>query len=142
MRWTGHQPDLAAAALGDDVAASTARARAKKIHDAVTNRIKSGVKAWVEVHMTATEPKPGELRAMRSQDGWAYGTFESLEPTGYKFRMKRKDAVGKLTDLGTYCHYLTAEETFPVSWWRVDKRDYFGAGDVEQRLLGPRHRSS
>ena len=37
--WTGHQPDLAATALGDDVAASTARARAKKIHDAVTNRI-------------------------------------------------------------------------------------------------------
>ena len=136
-RWTGHLAEHATWALGDDVAKNAAIDRANKLC-AIVRKIPPGILAWLEVHMQMSAPRADELRCMLGTDGWIYGRYTKTDSIGEAYRMMEKDAVGKLTDLGTTRHF-TRDESFKVAWWNVDKTNYFGAGDVEPRLLGPVH---
>ena len=83
--------------------------------------------------MTPSEPKLGELRAMSQGD---YGTYLGNND----YQMAYVNAVGKTVDTGQTERHAP-EATFPVIRWQVDKRDYFGGGLIESRVLGPHHRT-
>ena len=137
--WTDHAHEHAAHALGDDPEEDAAVERANRLHQ-ILNDIKPGIKAWTEVHMRVAEPRREELRAMMGADGWRYGTFDREDDQGDSYHMYSRNQVGKLTDLDTHQTY-PRHQTFSVSYWKVDKTDFFGEGEIEERVLGPVHQT-
>ena len=113
--------------------------KANIIHEAVQS-IKVGIRAHLEEHMTPTQPEPGELRAIMTSQGWRYGRYKTTTNRGDAYDMYNRDVVGKLVEEG-YGKNVERRNSFPVEFWRVDKTDYFGEGDVEERVIGPKHKN-
>jgi hypothetical protein len=129
--WRGHMADHAEWSWGDDAVVDRAIDEANRLHRLIAT-IPPGILAWLELLMTPTEPKYGEVRTMGSGE---YG----IHVGGGSYEMKKVSAVGKLVDLGATVAY-DLKDTFPVCYWKVDKRDYFGEGDIDSRILGPTHK--
>ena len=137
-KWRGHDQEHATWAMGDAPYMEQAIKRANAIHKAIAT-IMPGIRNHLEVEAQRTTPDRGEIRALKTPDGWVYGRYVGRNIHQHIGRdmyvMHSKDAVGKLHKTNDVRHH-TDHNSHPVTWWSPNK----DLSPDDDRVLGPRKR--